>query len=195
MRRALYLFAAILFGAAPAASAQAHVRIGVRLQQPAAGLPNLVFSVTDLLDDPEWLDALNSAYRISLHWKVTLSRSAFIDFTGPPTEWNDFVWKIPALDIFNYSEPVAGRLVSAKFGTIDSLKSLLGQEQLIATPKTLPPGRWYYTVQLTVSVDDPADPNSSGPSSLNALQRFVLGRGPHRTYSPQSTATFTVPNR
>jgi hypothetical protein len=194
MRR-LWLLVALLLGATSMASAQARARIGARLQQQGDGPPALVFSVSNLLDDPDWLAALNNASRIQLHWSVSLSRSrAIFDVTGAPTEWNDYVEKIPTLDVFNYMEPVRGRLMTRAFNSLDSLKSLLGQEQQINTPRTLTPGRWYYTVQLTVTADDRPDPNSKA-QPLSAFQRLILGNGQSRTYGPQTTVNFVVPER
>jgi hypothetical protein len=194
VRRLLFLFAALLFGAAAVASAQARPRIGVRLKQEGAGPPNLIFSVTNLLEDPDWIEALNSAYRIQLHWRVSLSRSRLVaDQAGRPSEWDDFVQKIPTIDLFKFSEPFHGKYLTTSSNSIDSLKALLGAEQRILTPQTLAPGRWYYTVQLDVSVDDQSDAAGSAPL-LNSLQRLILG-GPAHTYGPQNTASFEVRRR
>lgn len=193
MRRTLYLLVVLLIGAALPASAQAHTRIAARLQAPQGSAPpSLIFSVSNLLDDPEWLDALNSAFRLSLHWKVTLYRTALLaDRAEPAREWNDFIQKIPTLDVYDYREPVGGRLQSVKFGTLDSLKSLLGLEQLIPTPRNLAQGKWYYTVELTITADDQTDPENAG-SQLSWAQRLVLGSGARRAYGPQTTTTFVV---
>ncbi|HEY4320787.1 MAG TPA: hypothetical protein VGM77_06345 [Gemmatimonadales bacterium] len=194
MRR-LWLLVLLLAGAASVASAQARTHIGARLQLQSDGPPALVFSVSNLLDDGDWLSALNNASRIELHWSVSLSRSrAIFDVTGTPTEWNDYVEKIPTLDVFNYMEPSRGRLTTRAFNSLDSLKLLLGQEQQINTPRTLAPGRWYYSVQLTVTADDRPDPNSKA-QPLSAFQRLILGNGLSRTYGPQTTVTFVVPER
>ncbi|MGH7593830.1 MAG: hypothetical protein ACRELE_08280, partial [Gemmatimonadales bacterium] len=81
MRRALYLLAVAIVGAASPASAQARARISARLDMQASP-PNLLVHVSDLLDDPVWLDVLHNAYKVRVHWRVQLWRSRAI-FDSP----------------------------------------------------------------------------------------------------------------
>jgi hypothetical protein len=189
MRRALYLFAVLIAGAVSTASAQARARIAARLDVQASP-PNLLVHASDLLDDPEWLDALHNAYKIRVHWRVQLWRSrALFDEPQLPVEWDDIIQQVPVLDVYTYTEPGGNTPMTTRFDTLDKLRDWVGQDVRLNTPATLRAGRWYYVVDATISTVAPDETNGSVSETL---RRLVLGGGPRQDLSQARTAYFTI---
>ena len=190
MRRALYLLAAVMVGAVSTAPAQARARIAARLDAQASP-PNLLVHITDLLDDPTWLDALRHAYKIRVHWRVQLWRSrALFDDPQAPIEWDDIIQQVPVLDVYTYTEPGGSTPMTTRFDTLDLLKAWVQQDVRLNTPPGLQAGRWYYIVDATISTlpqDPAADADAAG-----FLRRLVLGGGPKQDLPRRKTADFTV---
>jgi hypothetical protein len=193
MRRALYLLAAVVVGAVATASAQARARVAVRLDTRTSP-PNLLVHVSDLLDDPVWLDALHSAYRIRVHWRVQLWRSrAILDSPQPPIEWDDIISQVPVLDVYTYTEPGGSTPMTTRFDTLDLLKAWVQQDVQLNTPTDLAPGTWYYIVDVSLSTISPDQRSGSAGGGLSeALQRFILGGGPKQDLSRSRTVDFTI---
>jgi len=191
MRRALYFLAAVLVGAASTASAQARAVTMARLVTQAKGPPQLAVHVSNLLDDPEWLEPWGNAYFVQLHWKVQLwQERTFINASLPPLEWDVCVQQVPGLDLFNYGERFTGRPTRKTFSTLDSLKAWLTSD--VAPPaQALSPGKWYYLIDVHVSTsaEDPCDPRTASGGGLKGL---IQGTGPTRDL-PQKKLPFTVP--
>ena len=143
MRRALYLFAVVIVGAVSTASAQARARIAARLDIQDAP-PNLLVHISDLLEDPVWLDALRNAYKIRVHWRVQLWRSRTL-FDDPqlPLEWDDIIQQVTVLDVYTYTEPGGSTPMITRFDTLDLLKEWVRQDVRLNTPANLTAGRWY----------------------------------------------------
>jgi len=189
MRRALYLFAVLVAGAVSTASAQARARIAARLDVQASP-PNLLVHISDLLEDPEWLDALHNAYKIRVHWKVQLWRSrTLLDEPQLPVEWDDIVQQVPVLDVYTYTEPGGSTPMTTRFDTLDKLKDWVSQDVRLNTPVTLRAGRWYYVVDATIST---VAPNETNGSLSETLRQLVLGGGPRQDLSQARTAYFTI---
>jgi len=189
MRRALYLFAVLVAGAVSTASAQARARIAARLDVQASP-PNLLVHISDLLEDPEWLDALHNAYKIRVHWKVQLWRSrTLFDEPQLPVEWDDIVQQVPVLDVYTYTEPGGSTPMTTRFDTLDKLKDWVSQDVRLNTPATLRAGRWYYVVDATIST---VAPNETNGSLSETLRQLVLGGGPRQDLSQARTAYFTI---
>jgi hypothetical protein len=189
MRRALMLFTAMIVGAVSTAPAQARARIAARLDVQATP-PNLLVHVSDLLEDPVWLDALRNAYRIRVHWRVQLWRSrALLDEPQLPVEWDDIVQQVPVLDVYTYTEPGGNTPMTTRFDTLDKLKDWVKQDVRLNTPATLRDGRWYYVVDATISTVAPDETNGSVSETL---RRLVLGGGPRQDLSQAKTAYFTI---
>jgi len=189
MRRALYLFAVLVAGAVSTASAQARARIAARLDVQASP-PNLLVHISDLLEDPEWLDALHNAYKIRVHWKVQLWRSrTLLDEPQLPVEWDDIVQQVPVLDVYTYTEPGGSTPMTTRFDTLDKLKDWVSQDVRLNTPATLRAGRWYYVVDATIST---VAPNETNGSLSETLRQLVLGGGPRQDLSQARTAYFTI---
>ncbi|HEY8061506.1 MAG TPA: hypothetical protein VID74_01855 [Gemmatimonadales bacterium] len=189
MRRALYLFAVLVAGAVSTASAQARARIAARLDVQASP-PNLLVHISDLLEDPVWLDALHNAYKIRVHWRVQLWRSrTLFDEPQLPIEWDDIVQQVPVLDVYTYTEPGGSTPMTTRFDTLDKLKDWVSQDVRLNTPATLRAGRWYYVVDATISTVAPDETNSSVSETL---RRLVLGGGPRQDLSQARTAYFTI---
>ncbi len=71
----------------------------------------------------------------------------------------------------------------------------VGREARLVTPATLSPGRWYYTVGLSITADPPGDArnNDDGSSAASQLvRRLIMGNGNHEDLPEARTATFTV---
>ena len=189
MRRALYLFAVLVVGAVSPASAQARARIAARLDVQASP-PNLLVHISDLLEDPVWLDALHNAYKIRVHWRVQLWRSrTLLDEPQLPVEWDDIVQQVPVLDVYTYTEPGGSTPMTTRFDTLDKLKEWVSQDVRLNTPATLRAGRWYYVVDATISTVAPDETNGSVSETL---RRLVLGGGPRQDLSQARTAYFTI---
>jgi hypothetical protein len=189
MRRALYLFAVMIAGAVSTASAQARARVAARLDVQATP-PNLLVHVSDLLEDPVWLDALHNAYKIRVHWRVQLWRSrAILDEPQLPVEWDDIIQQVPVLDVYTYTEPGGNTPMTTRFDTLDKLKDWVRQDVRLNTPATLRAGRWYYVVDATISTVAPDEANGSVSETL---RRLVLGGGPRQDLSQAKTAYFTI---
>jgi len=189
MRRALYLFAVLVAGAVSTASAQARARIAARLDVQASP-PNLLVHISDLLEDPVWLDALHNAYKIRVHWKVQLWRSrTLFDEPQLPVEWDDIVQQVPVLDVYTYTEPGGSTPMTTRFDTLDKLKDWVSQDVRLNTPATLRAGRWYYVVDATIST---VAPNETNGSLSETLRQLVLGGGPRQDLSQARTAYFTI---
>jgi len=197
MRRSWSLAAVLLFGAVSTASGQDHARLAARLDPGRPPGSNLIVSVVNLLDDPQWIDELNKAYVIHLHWRVTLWKSQFpFDTRQAPVEWDDFLQQVPVMDVFRYTERVPGRRdATLQFSTLDSLKAYAGGEVRPLMPRRLSPGKWYYTVDLTISIATDAEYGSRGGTDPGGFfQRLILGVGPSDVLPTATTAPFVVPN-
>jgi hypothetical protein len=193
MRRALYLIAVLLAGAARAAVAQSHVRLTARLgSAPAGSAPNLVVHLSDLLDDPEWRAELEGASIIRVHWSATLYRSSFpFDIPRPPVEWEDDFSEVPVVNQFQFVERTARGPKSFKFGTLDSLRVVSEQEISVPTPVTIGNGKWYYSVTATITAVN-EERNAATAGWQGFLQRLVLGSGRRLVLTVPSTVTFVV---
>lgn len=197
MRRTLALLAALVFGAASAATAQARAIAVVRLVPHAKTPPTVYVHVSNLLDDPEWQEAWRNAFVIRVHWKVQLWQKNFLISTPQPAvEWDVYVQQVPGMDLFNYAEITTGGRRTISFTTLDSLKAYLAGDVEVPGPAQLSPGNYFYRVDARVdaSTDNPLDPkSSSGGSSL--AQWFVgvfSGGGPARDL-PTVERAFKVP--
>ena len=134
MRRALYLFAVMVVGAVSTASAQARARVAARLDVQATP-PNLLVHVSDLLEDPVWLDALHNAYKIRVHWRVQLWRSrTLFDEPQLPVEWDDIIQQVPVLDVYTYTEPGGSTPMTTRFDTLDKLKDWVTAGRAVEHP-------------------------------------------------------------
>lgn len=193
MRRALYLFAVVIVGAVSTATAQARARISARLDTQT-NPPSLLVHISDLLEDPVWLDALHSAYKIRVHWRVQLWRSrALFDSPQPPIEWDDIIQQVPVLDVYTYTEPGGSTPMTTRFDTLDLLKAWVRQDVQLNTPPSLTPGKWYYIVDATLSTIAPDQSSSSDASGLaETVRRLILGGGPSQDLSRMKTADFII---
>lgn len=186
---------ALLVGAVSTAPAQARARIGARLELRSDGPPNLVVHVSDLLNDPRWSDALTNAYPLHLHWTVVLWQSRLIDRPLAPVEWDDIVQEVPVIDVYTFEERTANSTTTETFHTADSLATWVGREARLVTPAALAPGRWYYTVGLSIAADPPGDARNGDdpPSAVSQLvRRVIMGSGNREDLPQARTATFTV---
>jgi hypothetical protein len=198
MRRPLYLLLALIVGVASAAPAQLLV---ARLDTASDNQHGLLVHVSGLLDSPTWLDKLNNSFTIQMHWTVQLWRPGLIDRSQPKTEWDTDVSAVPLLKQYVYVDHVPNQPDDRHtVTTIDSLKAWLATERQLKV-HSLPPGDWYYTVDVTISelsqeqVD--AQLNNSGAGAngnwLTALaQKLVLGTGASQVL-PRQKIRFTVP--
>jgi hypothetical protein len=103
MRRALGLLAALVVAAAATASAQAHAVALARLDTTKDGRPQVAVHVSNLLDDPEWLEPWQNAYMIQIHWKVQLLKKGIFRTVQSTVEWDVLVQQVPQMDLFNYT--------------------------------------------------------------------------------------------
>lgn len=201
MRRTLYLLAALLTGAAAAAPAQLLV---ARMDTASDNPYGLLAHVSGLLDSPTWLNKLNNSFTIQMHWTVQLWRpGSFIDRSGPKTEWDTDVSAVPLLKQYVHVDHVPNMPDDRQtVTTIDSLKAWLGTERQLKIPTSLPPGDWYYTVDVTITelsqeqVDARLNNNNDATGNwLTALaQKLVLGTGASQVLQRQKIR-FTVPKR
>ncbi len=197
MRRTLWLIALGTFGLATAMPAQARAVIGARLLAQSGRSPDLVVNVTNFLDEPRWVEALQNAYPIQLHWRAQLWQSrALIDRSLPPIEWDVVIQQVPVVDVFRFTERIGNRSRDTSFSTFDALKAYVEGEVQIPTPRLLVAGRWYYTVDLHIAAltQEQLD-RRNAPQSLSWLQELVLGSGPSADLSRQKTVLFVVPPR
>ena len=197
MRRARYLLAVAVVGAASAASAQGRAIALARLVPQASGPPWVAVHVSNLLDDPQWLEPWRNAYVVQVHWKVQLWQKNFlINTSQPAVEWDVYVQQVPTIDLFNYTERTTGRTMRKSFGTVDSLKAYLTEDVSIPGPRQLAPGRWYYRIDVRVatSAEDPLDPRTAANAGgvAQAIVGWIVGGGPTRDL-PTVTVPFTVP--
>lgn len=196
MRRALYLLAVVVVGAASAASAQARAIVVPRLVPQTSGPPRVAVHVSNLLDDPQWLEPWRNAYVVQVHWKVQLWQEKFLINTSlPAVEWDVYVQQVPGLDLFYYAERITGQPTRKTFRTLDSLKAYLTEDVSIPVQRQLSPGKWYYRidVRLSTAAEDPLDPRtaSEGVTFGQKLVGLILGSGPTRDL-PTVTVPFTV---
>jgi hypothetical protein len=201
MRRTLYLLAVLLTSAASTAPAQLLV---ARIDTASDNPHGLLVHVSGLLDSPTWLGKLNNSFTIEMHWTVQLWRpGGFIDRSGPKTEWDTDVSAVPLLKQYVHVDRVPNKPDDRQtVTTIDSLKAWLGTERQLKGPKPLPPGDWYYTVDVTITelsqeqVDARLNNSSADDGNwLTALaQKFVLGTGASQVLQRQKVR-FTVPKR
>lgn len=189
MRRSLYLLAVIMIGAASVASAQRAITVARLLPSQGNGPPAFAAHVSNLLDDPDFVDRWNNAFYIQVHWKVQLWKSnLIINSSLPPVEWNVCVRQVPGLDLFSHTE---GKK-DTTFSKVDSLKAHLLQDVTLGQPKGLGRGEWYYLIDVHVStaVENPCDPRVAVKSG-GILNGIMLGNGPTRDL-PQVRLTFPV---
>lgn len=196
MRRSVQLLLLCLAAAGPLA-AQGRARVGVSLQMNPSGPPDLLVHVTGLFDDPRWREALNDAYLVRLHWKVVLWEShGLFDRQRTPTEWDDILQQVPVIDVFTFEERTARTSHTYTFHTLDSLTTWVESGAKLLTPNNLQQGKWYYTVDVSISAEPPPDARGSGDDpasgSLQWVQRIVLGRGDHDDLPEAKSAPFVV---
>jgi hypothetical protein len=173
MRRALGLLAALVVAAASMATAQARAVTLARLDS-LNGAPRVAVHVSNLLDDPEWLEPWQNAYVIHVHWKVQLWRNGLIKSLQRTYEWDDLLQQVPQMDLFNYTERISGRQpTTISFRTIDSLKAHLVQDIGVPAPSRLAAGEYFFRVDVTLSTSekDPFETRTS--SDVGAVQKFV----------------------
>ena len=195
MRRTLYLLAAILVGAVPAASAQARpVALEARLDRAAVNPASLIVRVNGLLDDPEWQDYLIKGYTIRLHWTVQLWKSQFLGGAQPKTEWDVEVQAVPDLNEYVYNEAITND--HRVFKTLDSLKTLLGAERMLRgpLPSQISKGDWYYRVgvDITALTQEQVDRQANGGGlDLGEFVRGFLSPGKRQTLN-SGNINFTI---
>lgn len=198
MRRTLLLLAVVAVGAASAAPAQARAITMARLDRTNAGPPRIAVHVSNLLDDPEWIEPWRNAYVLQAHWKVQLwqKNNFLISTPQPPVEWDVTVQQVPTMDLFNYAESTTGGTTRKSFSTLDSLKAYLTEDVIVPVAGQLAPGKWYYRIEVRVSAsaDDPLDPRpSSDIASLSQkIVGWISGGGPTRDL-PTVERSFTWP--
>lgn len=201
MRRARCLwFALCSILAVSTASAQARPHVGAYLYPHPGALPSLDIHIDNLLDNAQWLDALNDAYTIHVHWRVQLWRSGgwLWNPSMPPVEWEDLIQHVPVINEYRFTEPSRNGPVTQRFATLDSLRAWVNQERTLPPPSGLAPGTWYWTVDVDLSAqteDQESARNNDGGALTKALQRLVLGGGLRVTLPGTRTVTFTVPPR
>jgi hypothetical protein len=198
MRRALGLLAALAAAAAATASAQAHAVTLARLDTTRDGRPQVAVHVSNLLDDPEWLDPWQSAYVIQIHWKVQLLRKAIFRTVQSTVEWDVLVQQVPQMDLFNYTERISGRLPNTiSFRTLDSLKAHLVEDVGIpatSAARKLAPGDYFFRIDVTLSTSE-KDPFDLRPSAdVGVFQKLagLLPGGNHSRDLPTVDRNFTV---
>ncbi len=201
MRRALGLLAALVVAVAPAAPAQAHAHAMAltRLDTTSDGRPQVVVHISNLLDDPEWLEPWQNAYVIQVHWRVQLYRKGFLGVTSPQprttTEWDVLVQQVPQMDLFNYKERIGGQQPkTTSFRTLDSLKAHLVEDIGIPAPKKLAAGDYFFRIDVTLSTleKDPFDARAT--ADVGVVQKLValLPGGTHSRDLPTVDRSFTV---
>ena len=202
MRRALYLLAAVLAGAASAASAQVRPVLEARLDTLASNPHGLLLRVTGLLNDPEWRDQLDASFTIQLHWSVQLWKKGgiilgFGDRGQPKVEWDTEVHAIPQLLQFVGTTRVPGRPDrDERFGSFDALKIWQETPLRLSQPRArLDAGEWYYLVSVEVRAltQDEIDARTRGSSGGvgQALTKFLVGGSSMSL--PHERITFTIP--
>lgn len=190
MRRAPFVLAVLIVGAASAAAAQGRTITTAQLISQQDG--TFQAHVSNLLDDPEWLERWDNAFFIQLHWKVQLWRARFpFSSPQPPVEWDVCVQQVPGLDLFNYTELTTRSRKTTTFRTLDSLKAHL-IEPVGLPSRQLAPGNWFYLIDVHVSTseDDPCDPRTAA-ARPGLIERIVQGSGPVRDL-PTVRLDFTV---
>jgi hypothetical protein len=195
MRRALGLLAAIVVAAASAASAQAHAITLAHVDTLRDGTPQVAVHVSNLLDDPEWLEPWQNAYVIRIHWKVQVWRNALIKSPQRTYEWDVLLRQVPQMDLFNYTERISGRQPNTiSFRTLDSLKAHLVQDVGVPALPKLAAGQYFFRIDVTLSTSekDPFDTRTS--SDVGAVQKFVglFSGGSHAKDLPTVDRNFVV---
>jgi hypothetical protein len=193
MRRALGLLAALVVAAAPAASAQAHAVTLARLDS-LNGAPRVAVHVSNLLDDPEWLEPWQNAYVIQVHWKVQLWKKGLIKALQRTYEWDDLLQQVPQMDLFNYTERFNGASKTISFRTLDSLKAHVVQDVALPAPPKLAAGEYFFRIDVTLSTSEKDPFDTRAPSDVGAVQKFVelFSGGNHAKDLPTVDRSFTV---
>ena len=191
MRRALYVFAVVMLGAAATAPAQARSLTVARLVLHPTGAPTFATHVSNLLDDPDWQERWGQAFFIQLHWKAQIWRDRLFGSSQPAVEWDVCVQQVPGLDLFTANEPRGRGRATTTFRTLDSLRAHLNEDVGLPQPQ-LAPGNWIYLIDVHISTseEDPCDPRTA-PARAGFLERLVQGSGPVRDL-PQFRLPFTV---
>ncbi len=168
-----------------------------RLDTTSDGRQQVVVHISNLLDDPEWLEPWQNAYVIQVHWKVQLWRNGFLGIKSPQqtVEWDVLVQQVPQMDLFNYTERIGGQQSRrTSFRTLDSLKAHLVEDIGIPAPKKLPAGAYFFRIDVTLSTleTDPFDARVS--ADVGVFQKLVglLPGGNHSRDLPTVDRSFTI---
>jgi hypothetical protein len=167
MRR-LLLLATLLAGVASPAVAQRGARVEVTVD-PATRDPRV--RVRNLMNEARWREALDDAFRISLHWRVELWKQRWPWSSNQgEIEFTTVIRREPLLGQYFITYFIEGRDPTVlTFSNLDAF--VLQLEGAIDINRMAPrtDGRWYYVANLQVSALD--------EEQFAELQRFIGGGG------------------
>jgi hypothetical protein len=166
VRRVLLLLAVVLVGVAPAAAAQARARVEVT-RDTVSNDP--IVRVRNLLREPQWREALESAFTLRLQWRVDLWRQRTIfPANERSVSYEVIVQPDPLLQQYRLITRVPGRPpIESRYATFESLLLAIDLPQQLGRQGPTRAGDWYYTATLRVS--------TLTDEELEELQAFVGG--------------------
>lgn len=184
MRRVCFLLAVLLVGTAPAVTAQARARVEVT-RDTVSNDP--IVRVRNLLREPQWREALESAFTLRLQWRVDLWRQRAIFPANERTvQYEVIVQPDPLLQQYRLITRVPGRPpIESRYASFESLQMAMDLAQQLGRQGPTRRGDWYYTATLRVSTltDEEleelqafvggSDRNSPGSAFTRALVRLV----------------------
>jgi hypothetical protein len=167
MRR-LLLLATLLAGVAAPAAAQRGARVEVTVD-PETRDPQ--FRLRNLMNEERWREALDDAFRISLHWRVELwKRRTFWSSNVGSIEFTTVIRREPLLGQYFLTYFIPGEDPTVlTFSNFDAF--VLQLERVINIDRMGPrsEGTWYYVVNLQVSALD--------EEQFAEMQRFIGNGG------------------
>ncbi len=200
MRR-LLLLATLLAGVASTATAQRGARVEVSVD-PANRDPRV--RIRNLMNEERWREAIDDAFRISLHWRVELwKRRTFWSSNLREVEFTTVIRREPLLGQYFITYFTPGR--QPQEFTFSSPEAFVLQLERVIDINRMGPsteGEWYYVANVQVSALD--------EEQFAEMQRFLGGDAsgnggglggwllrrvglPSQNLAPARSATFRVP--
>lgn len=202
MRRIAFLLAVLLAGAANPAAGQASARVEITLDTARSGAR---VRVLNLMEEERWREALDDAFRISLHFRIELwKRKTFWSTNERTIEFSMVIRREPLLGQYfiTYFMPNTAE-DERQFGSFEEF--VLHLERAIRIDKMAPgtEGSWYYVANLQVSALDEEQfaemqrflEGGDRPSGGGAISNFLLRSVglPSQTLPAARSPRFRVP--
>lgn len=163
MRR-LLLLATLLAGVAVPAMAQSGARVEISVD-PETHDPRV--RIRNLMNEERWREALDDAFRISLHWRVERWKSrTFLPSNNGAIEFTTVIRREPLLGQYFITYFIPGQDPTVlTFSNFDAF--VLQLERIININRMAPKseGTWYYVASVRVSALD--------EEQFVEMQRFI----------------------